>query len=177
MKKVTGVKRNVRTPSDPGQPAGPAQQRPPSHPRSGSCRNSQLGPGWEIPAVVQVTGAAATMGLARPGTGPPKQGVLARRLAPCQHGECSWCVDARSTSCASPALPVVSPLGTRRSSAPDHRVDARPLGSRPAASAIPAAGHHRRADKAPTQTDTDLNAAAGTGAVGAVDQGTDRQRP
>ena len=67
-------------------------------------------------------------GIAHPGTR-RRIGFPARRLTSCQHGECSWCVDARSTSCASPALPVVSALGTCRSSAPDHPVDARPLGS------------------------------------------------
>jgi hypothetical protein len=93
-----------------------------------------------------------------PGTGPPKQGVLAGRLTPCQPRECSSCVDARSTSCASPALPVVSPLGTRRSSAPDHPVDARPLGSHLAASAIRAATNGHRPERCDRVTDRrDLN--------------------
>ena len=146
------------------------KQRPPSHPRPGSCRkrsgqddlgettrgarpgscrNGRAGPVWEIPPVVQVTDAAAITGLAHPGTRRRATRVPARTLTPCQPGECSWSADARSTSCASPALPVVSAPGTRRSSAPDRRVDARPVGGHVAAVAIPAGstGHHRRADK------------------------------
>src|SRR5664279_4474504 len=150
------------------------KQRPPSHPRPGSCRNGRAGPVWEIPPVLQVTGAAAITGLAHPGTRRRATSVPARTLTPCQPGECSWSADARSTSCASPALPVVWAPGTRRSSAPDHRVDARPVGGHVAAMAIRAGstGHHRRADKGevaeteaikanPRQTDTDLNTAIG----------------
>ena len=124
--------------------------------------------------MVQVTDAGAITGLAHPGARSRIARVPARTLRPCQPGECSWSADARSTSCASPALPVVSAPGTRRSSAPDRRVDARPVGGHVAAVAIPAGstGHHRRADKGevaetgaskanPTQTDDGPNTAIG----------------